>query len=361
MERVYNFSAGPSTLPKEVLEIGAKEFINYGDVGMSVMEMSHRSPAYSKIISEAKEDLIDLLSIPDNYDVLFLQGGASLQFAMVPLNIGTGSKKAQFINTGAWSKKAIAEAKKYMEVDVLASSEDKTFSYIPDLSSLEIEENADYFYITSNNTIYGTEFSTLPDTKGVPIVADMSSNILSKPINISDYGVIFAGAQKNMGPAGLTVVIVRKDLVKDVEDTVPTMLRYSTHMDNGSMFNTPPTYSIYVAGLVFKWLKNKGGLEEMEKINKAKASCLYDYLDSTDFYVAPVEKNSRSKMNVTFICKEDELNQVFIKEAAEQGMVNLKGHRSVGGMRASIYNAMPIEGVKKLVEFMQVFEAKHQR
>ncbi len=359
MERVYNFSAGPSTLPEEVLKIAASELVNYQDSGMSVMEMSHRSAVYSKIIAEAKQDFIDLLSIPDNYEVLFLQGGASLQFAMIPLNIGNKNKKAQFINTGAWSKKAIAEAKKYMNVEVLASSEDKTFSYIPDLDRLTIDPDADYFYITSNNTIYGTEFTKLPDTKGVPVVADMSSNILSKPINVSDYGIIFAGAQKNMGPAGVTAVIIRKDLIQEVPESVPTMLRYSIHADNDSMFNTPPTYSIYVAGLVFKWLKQNGGLEAIEKTNIQKADLLYNYLDSTDFYIAPVDKQSRSKMNVTFICKEDALNTQFIKEAANQGMVNLKGHRSVGGMRASIYNAMPIEGVQKLVDFMKAFEAKH--
>mgnify|MGYP001159219293 FL=1 len=359
MERVYNFSAGPSTLPEEVLKTAASELVNYQDAGMSVMEMSHRSAAYSKIIEEAKQDFIDLLSIPDNYEVLFLQGGASLQFAMIPLNIGTKNKKAQFINTGAWSKKAISEAKKFIDVEVLASSEDDTFSYIPDLSKIDIDPNSDYFYITSNNTIYGTEFTSLPDTKGVPVVADMSSNILSKPINVSEYGIIFAGAQKNMGPAGMTVVIIRKDLIGEVPETVPTMLKYSTHAENDSMFNTPPTYSIYVAGLVFKWLKENGGLEAIEKINTEKADLLYDYLDSTDFYVAPVDKASRSKMNVTFICKDDALNADFIKEAAAQGMVNLKGHRSVGGMRASIYNAMPVEGVQKLVDFMKAFEAKH--
>ncbi len=359
MERVYNFSAGPSTLPEEVLKTAASELVNYQDAGMSVMEMSHRSAAYSKIIEEAKQDFIDLLSIPDNYEVLFLQGGASLQFAMIPLNIGTKNKKAQFINTGTWSKKAISEAKKFIDVEVLASSEDDTFSYIPDLSKIDIDPNSDYFYITSNNTIYGTEFTSLPDTKGVPVVADMSSNILSKPINVSEYGIIFAGAQKNMGPAGMTVVIIRKDLIGEVPETVPTMLKYSTHAENDSMFNTPPTYSIYVAGLVFKWLKENGGLEAIEKINTEKADLLYDYLDSTDFYVAPVDKASRSKMNVTFICKDDALNADFIKEAAAQGMVNLKGHRSVGGMRASIYNAMPVEGVQKLVDFMKAFEAKH--
>ena len=359
MERVYNFSAGPSTLPEDVLKIAASELVNYQDAGMSVMEMSHRSAAYSKIIEEAKQDFIDLLSIPDNYEVLFLQGGASLQFAMIPLNLGNKNKKAQFVNTGAWSKKAISEAKKFIGVDVVASSDDDTFSYIPDLSKIEVDPNSDYFYITSNNTIYGTEYTKLPDTKGVPVVADMSSNILSKPINVSDYGVIFAGAQKNMGPAGLTAVIIRKDLIGDVPETVPTMLKYSTHSENASMFNTPPTYSIYVAGLVFKWLKENGGLEAIEKVNTKKADLLYNYLDSTQFYVAPVDKASRSKMNVTFICRDDALNAEFIKEAAKQGMVNLKGHRSVGGMRASIYNAMPLEGVKKLVDFMKDFEKKN--
>lgn len=360
MERVYNFSAGPSNLPLEVLEIAAKELVTFGDAGMSVMEMSHRSKAYIQIIEEAKADLIELLSIPDNYEVLFLQGGASLQFAMVPLNLGVKSKKAQFVNTGVWSKKAISEAKKFMQVEVLASSEDKVFSYIPEVDESKIDPDSDFFFITSNNTIFGTCWSKLPNTKGVPIVADMSSDILSKPINVSDYGVIFAGAQKNMGPAGLCVVIIRKDLIGLADTSVPTMLNYKTHADEESMFNTPPTYSIYVAGLVFKWLKKLGGLEAIQKINEAKAKVLYDYLDSTDFYVAPVVKEARSLMNVTFVCKTDELNDAFVKGASKKGLVNLKGHRLVGGMRASIYNAMPIEGVQALVDYMKEFELQNR-
>ncbi len=360
MERVYNFSAGPSTLPVKVLEQVQADLVSYKDAGMSVMEMSHRSPVYEQIITEAKADLIELLNIPDNYEVLFLQGGASTQFAMIPMNIGVKGK-AQFINTGAWSKKAIAEAKKLgMIVDVVASSEDSTFSYIPKITSDQVDEDSDYFFITSNNTIYGTAYKTLPDTKGVTVVADMSSNILSEEINVSDYGIIFAGAQKNMGPAGVTVVIIRKDLIGKASPEVPTMMNYKTHADKDSMFNTPPTFSIYVAGQVFKYLKEIGGLKAIEKINKEKAAILYDYLDSTDFYHAPVAKEDRSIMNVTFVCNTDELNSAFVKEAAARGMVNLKGHRSVGGMRASIYNALPVEGVKALVDFMKEFEAANK-
>lgn len=357
MERVYNFSAGPSTLPVKVLEQVQADLVSYKDAGMSVMEMSHRSPVYDQIITEAKADLIELMNIPDDYEVLFLQGGASTQFAMIPMNIGVKGK-AQFINTGAWSKKAIAEAKKLgMTVDVVASSEESTFSYIPKITSDQVDEDSDYFFITSNNTIYGTAYKTLPDTKGLTVVADMSSNILSEEVNVADYGIIFAGAQKNMGPAGVTVVIIRKDLIGNAGPEVPTMMNYKTHADSGSMFNTPPTFSIYVAGLVFKYLKETGGLKAIEKVNKEKAAILYDYLDSTDFYTAPVAKEDRSIMNVTFVCKTDELNAAFIKGAGAKGMVNLKGHRSVGGMRASIYNAMPVEGVQALVDFMKEFEA----
>ncbi len=357
MERVYNFSAGPSTLPVKVLEQVQADLVSYKDAGMSVMEMSHRSPVYDQIITEAKADLIELMNIPDDYEVLFLQGGASTQFAMIPMNIGVKGK-AQFINTGAWSKKAIAEAKKLgMTVDVVASSEESTFSYIPKITSDQVDEESDYFFITSNNTIYGTAYKTLPDTKGVTVVADMSSNILSEEVNVADYGLIFAGAQKNMGPAGVTVVIIRKDLIGNAGPEVPTMMNYKIHADSDSMFNTPPTFSIYVAGLVFKYLKETGGLKAIEKVNKEKAAILYDYLDSTDFYMAPVAKEDRSIMNVTFVCKTDELNAAFIKGAAAKGMVNLKGHRSVGGMRASIYNAMPVEGVQALVDFMKEFEA----
>jgi len=360
MERVYNFSAGPSNLPVEVLEIAAKELVNFGDAGMSVMEMSHRSKAYIQIIDEAKADLIELMQIPDNYEVLFLQGGASLQFSMIPLNIGTKSKKAQFVNTGVWAKKAISEAKKFIKVDVVASSEDKVFSYIPTVDKDVIDPTADYFFITSNNTIFGTSWSSLPDTKGVPIVADMSSDILSKPVNVADYGLIFAGAQKNMGPAGMCVVIIRKDLIGLADASIPTMLDYKIHADEESMYNTPPTYSIYMAGLVFKWLKKLGGLEAIQAMNEAKAAVLYDYLDSTDFYVAPVVKEARSLMNVTFVCHTEELNDAFVKGANKRGLVNLKGHRLVGGMRASIYNAMPIEGVCALVDYMKEFEAQNK-
>lgn len=359
MERVYNFSAGPSNLPVEVLKEAQSGLVSFKESGMSVMEMSHRSADYSVIIDEAKADLIELMNIPSDYEVLFLQGGASTQFAMIPMNLGVKGK-AQYVNTGAWSKKAIAEAKKLgMEVEVLATSEESTFSYIPKIDESKIDADADYFFITSNNTIYGTGFKNLPDTKGVPIIADMSSDILSKEVNVSDFGMIFAGAQKNMGPAGVTVVIVRKDLIGLAGDNVPTMMNYKTHADAGSMFNTPPTFSIYMAGLVFKWLKNLGGLKAIQKINEDKAALLYDYIDSTEFYGAPVTVEDRSLMNVTFVCKTSELDAAFIKGAIDKGLVNLKGHRSVGGMRASIYNAMPVDGVEALVAYMKEFEANN--
>ncbi len=360
MKRVYNFSAGPSTLPESVLKQAQEDMISYKDAGMNVMEMSHRSPVYGEIIDTAKQDLIDLMEIPDNYEVLFLQGGASTQFAMIPMNLGVKGK-AQYINTGAWTKKAIAEAKKLgMEVDVVATSEDTTFSYIPKITSEQVDVDSDYFYIASNNTIYGTSFVNLPDTKGVTLIADMSSDILSKVVNVSDYGIIFAGAQKNMGPAGVTVVIIRKDLIGNAGVTVPTMLNYETHSKAGSMFNTPPTYSIYVAGLVFKWLKEIGGLPAIQKINEDKAALLYDYMDTTEFYKTPVAKEDRSLMNITFLCSTSELDAAFIKGAAKKDMVNLKGHRSLGGMRASIYNAMPIEGVQALIDYMKEFEAANK-
>lgn len=360
MERVYNFSAGPSNLPVEVLEKASKEMLNYGNTGMSVMEMSHRSASYKEIIENAEKSLRDLMNIPDNYKVLFLQGGASTQFAMIPLNLFNGSKKADYVNTGAWSKKAIKEAKRYGEVKVLASSEDTTFNYIPELNKDDFTKDADYFYITTNNTIYGTKYTELPDTGNVPLVADMSSNILSEEIDVTKFGIIFAGAQKNMGPAGLTVVIIREDLIGNAIDITPTMLNYQTHADADSMFNTPPTYSIYIAGLVFEWIKAKGGIKEMEKYNVEKANLLYNYLDESELFKGTVVKKDRSLMNVPFILPTDELNAKFIKEAAAKGFVNLKGHRTVGGMRASIYNAMPIEGVKKLVEFMKEFEANNK-
>lgn len=356
MNRVYNFSAGPAVLPEKVLEKAAKELVCYENTGMSVMEMSHRSPAYNNIITEAECLLRELMNIPDNYKVLFLQGGASTQFAMVPLNLFNKSKKADFVNTGVWSKKAIAEAKRYGDVNVVASSEEATFSFIPKLDVSEFNKEADYFYITTNNTIYGTTYAELPDTGEVPLVADMSSNILSEEIDVSKFGIIFAGAQKNIGPAGVTVVIIREDLIGNEMDITPTMLKYKTHGDNNSMFNTPPTYSIYMCKLVFEWIKEIGGIKKLEKINKEKAAMLYDYLDSSKIFKGTADKASRSIMNVCFILPTEELNAKFIKEAGDEGFVNLKGHRSVGGMRASIYNAMPLDGVEKLIGFMKKFE-----
>lgn len=357
--RVYNFSAGPSTLPVEVLQKASDEMLSYGDAGMSVMEMSHRSSSYGEIISEAEGLLRELLVIPDNYKVLFLQGGASTQFAMIPLNLFK-NKKADYIDTGAWSAKAIKEAARYGDVKVLASSKDKTYGYIPKVDKKEFREDADYVYITSNNTIYGTQYKALPEVADVPVVADMSSDILSKPLDIAKYGVIFAGAQKNMGPAGVTVVIIREDLIGTALDFTPTMLDYKTHSDKGSMFNTPPTYSIYVCKLVFEWLKELGGLEAIAKRNEEKASLLYDYLDESKLFSATVAEEDRSLMNVPFVTGDPALDAVFIKGAEERGLVNLKGHRSVGGMRASIYNAMPVEGVEALVTYMKEFEADNQ-
>lgn len=356
MERIFNFSAGPSVLPIEVLEKAASELVNYKDAGMSVMEMSHRSAPYQDIIDRAEASLRDILNIPSNYKVLFLQGGASMQFAMVPMNLLTGSKKADYVNTGEWAKKAIQEAKRYGEIKVIASSEDKTYSYIPKLNSADFTKDADYFHITTNNTIFGTHYTELPEVGDVPLVADMSSDILSQVIDVSRFGLIYAGAQKNMGPAGLTVVIIREDLLNKEMDITPTMLKYSTHANNGSMFNTPPTYAIYIAGLVFDWIKEQGGIKVMEQRNIEKANTLYNYLDSGDFFKGTVEKNDRSLMNIPFVLPTAELDAKFIKEATKAGFDNLKGHRSVGGMRASIYNAMPLEGVKALVEFMKKFE-----
>lgn len=359
-ERVYNFSAGPACLPMDVLKQAQKDFISYGGSGMNVMEMSHRSPEYQNIIDTAEADLRELLNIPDNYDVLFLQGGASLQFAMVPMNLMTKYKKIHAVNTGQWSKKAIAEAKKFGEVNVVASSEDKTFSYIPELSAELFTPDADYVHITSNNTIYGTKYTKLPPVGNLPLVSDMSSCILSEKINVADYGLIYAGAQKNIGPAGVTIVIVRRDLVENAPEDIPTMLRYKTHADNGSMFNTPPTYAIYIAGLVFKNLKRLGGIGEMEKINREKAAMLYDFLDNSSLFSATVAGADRSMMNVPFVTGDAELDREFVAEAKKAGLVNLKGHRSVGGMRASIYNAMPEDGVRSLIAFMVGFEAKHR-
>lgn len=359
MARVFNFSAGPSVLPEVVLKEAAEEMLDYRGTGMSVMEMSHRSKAFDTIIKEAEQDLRDILEIPDNYKVLFLQGGASQQFAAIPMNLMKNGV-ADYIITGQWAKKAYEEAKKYGKAVAVASSADKTFSYIPDCSDLPIDEDADYVYICHNNTIYGTTFHTLPNTKGKILVADMSSDILSQPINVSDYGLIYFGVQKNVGPAGVVVAIIREDLIRDdVMPFCPTMLKYKTQADNDSLYNTPPCYGIYICGKVFKWVKEMGGLAAMKVHNEKKAAILYDFLDSSKMFRGTVVKEDRSLMNVPFVTGNEELDAKFVKEATAAGFVNLKGHRSVGGMRASIYNAMPIEGVEKLVAFMQKFEEKH--
>ena len=359
MSRVYNFSAGPAVLPEEVLAEASAEMLDYRGTGMSVMEMSHRSKAYQTIIDEAESDLRGLLHIPDNYKVLFLQGGASQQFAMVPMNL-MKNKVADYIVTGQWAKKACSEGKLYGTANAVASSADKTFSYIPDCSDLPISEDADYVYICENNTIYGTKYKTLPNTKGKLLVADQSSCFLSEPVDVSKYGLIFAGAQKNVGPAGTVIVIVREDLVtEDVLPGTPTMLRYKTHVDAGSLYNTPPTYGIYICGKVFKWLKAKGGLEAMKQYNEEKAKILYDFLDQSKLFKGTVVKQDRSLMNVPFVTGDEEMDALFVKESKAAGLENLKGHRTVGGMRASIYNAMPMEGVKKLVEFMDDCETRY--
>ncbi len=359
MSRVYNFSAGPAVLPEEVLREAADEMMDYKGTGMSVMEMSHRSKAYDTIIKEAEQDLRDLMNIPDNYKVLFLQGGASQQFAAVPMNL-MKNKKAAYIVTGQWAKKAYQEAQMYGEAVAVASSADKTFSYIPDCSDLDIPEDADYVYICENNTIYGTKFKTLPNTKGKDLVSDVSSCFLSEPVDVTKYGVIYGGVQKNIGPAGVVVAIIREDLIRDdVLEGTPTMLKWKTQADNDSLYNTPPTYGIYICGKVFKWLKKMGGLEAMKAYNEKKAAILYDFLDSSKLFKGTVAKEDRSLMNVPFITGNDELDAKFVKEAKEAGLENLKGHRSVGGMRASIYNAMPIEGVQALVDFMKKFEAEN--
>lgn len=359
MSRVYNFSAGPAVLPEEVLREAAEEMLDYKGTGMSVMEMSHRSKAYEGIIQEAEKDLRELMNIPDNYKVLFLQGGASQQFAMIPMNL-MKNKVADYIVTGQWAKKAYQEACIYGKANKIASSEDKTFSYIPDCSDLPISEDADYVYICENNTIYGTKYKTLPNTKGKPLVADVSSCFLSEPVDVSKYGVIYGGVQKNIGPAGVVIVIIREDLItEDVLPGTPTMLKYKIHADNASLYNTPPAYGIYICGKVFKWLKAKGGLAAMKEYNEKKAKILYDYLDESKLFKGTVRKEDRSLMNVPFVTGNEELDAKFVKEATAAGFVNLKGHRTVGGMRASIYNAMPIEGVEKLVEFMRKFEAQN--
>ena len=359
MERVYNFSAGPAVLPEEVLKECQEEMMNYGGTGMSVMEMSHRSKAFESIINTAEADLRELMNIPDNYKVLFLQGGASLQFAMIPMNL-MKNKVADYIITGQWAKKAFEEAKIYGDAVAVASSADETFSYIPDCSDLPIRDNADYVYICENNTIYGTKFKTLPNTKGKILVADVSSCFLSEPVDVSKYGIIYGGVQKNVGPAGTVIVIIREDLItEDVLPGTPTMMKYKIHADNKSLYNTPPAYGIYVCGKVFKWLKAQGGLSVMKEKNEKKAGILYDFLDNSKLFKGTVRKEDRSLMNVPFVTGNEELDAKFIKEAQAAGFVNLKGHRSVGGMRASIYNAMPIEGVEKLVEFMKRFEAEN--
>ncbi len=359
MARVYNFSAGPAVLPEEVLQEAAAEMMDYRGTGMSVMEMSHRSKAYQQIIDEAEADLRQLMNIPDNYKVLFLQGGASQQFAMIPMNL-MKNRVADYIITGQWAKKAWQEAQKYGTANAIASSADETFSYIPDCSDLPVSENADYVYICENNTIYGTKFHTLPNTKGKLLVSDVSSCFLSEPVDVTKYGMIYGGVQKNIGPAGVVIAIIREDLItEDVLPGTPTMLTYKTHADNGSMYNTPPAYGIYICGKVFKWLLKNGGLAAMQEKNIKKAAVLYNFLDSSKLFKGTVRKEDRSLMNVPFVTGDKELDELFVKEATAAGFVNLKGHRTVGGMRASIYNAMPIEGVEMLVAFMKEFEAAH--
>ena len=359
MSRVYNFSAGPAVLPESVLKSAAEEMLDYKGCGMSVMEMSHRSKAFEEIIKTAEADLRGIMHIPDNYKVLFLQGGASQQFAMIPMNL-MKNKVADYIVTGQWAKKAYQEAAKYGKVNKIASSEDKTFSYIPDCSDLPISEDADYVYICENNTIYGTKFKELPNTKGKTLVADVSSCFLSEPVDVSKYGIIYGGVQKNIGPAGVVIVIIREDLItEDVLPGTPTMLTYKTHADADSLYNTPPAYGIYICGKVFQWLKEMGGLEAMKERNERKAKILYDFLDQSKLFKGTVEKKDRSLMNVPFVTGSDELDAKFVKEAKAAGLENLKGHRSVGGMRASIYNAMPEEGVQALVDFMKKFEEEN--
>ncbi len=359
MSRVFNFSAGPAVLPEAVLRQAAEEMLDWHGSGMSVMEMSHRGKEFIAITEEAEADLRELMSIPANYRVLFLQGGATLQFAMVPMNLLGGKTSADYVNTGEWSKKAIKEAKSFCQPKVVASSEDDKFTSAPKLSEWKMSGDAPYVHYTANETIGGVEFHWLPETGSVPLVCDMSSNILSRPVDVARYGLIYAGAQKNIGPAGLTIVIIRDDLVGRGEPKPSTMLDYKSHVDNASMLNTPPTYAIYIAGLVFKWLKGDGGLAAIEKKNIEKARILYDYIDSSSLYTNPVRKEDRSRMNIPFTLANPDLDEEFLKGAKKAGMVQLKGHRSVGGMRASIYNAMPIEGVKALVEYMKEFEVKH--
>ena len=361
MSRVYNFSAGPAALPEEVLKEAAAEMLDYAGTGMSVMEISHRSKTFDKIIKDAEQDIRDLMGIPDNYKVLFLQGGASQQFAMIPMNFMKNGV-ADYIVTGNWAKKAWQEASKYGKANCIASSEDKNFSYIPDCSDLPVDEDADYVYICQNNTIYGTQFHTLPNTKGKTLIADVSSCFLSEPIDVTKYGVIYGGVQKNVGPAGVVIAIIREDLITDeVFPGTPTMLKYKTHADKDSLYNTPPAYGIYICGKVFKWLKKMGGLEEIERRNHRKAELLYGYLDESRLFTPTAEKASRSYMNVDFVTGDKELDAEFVKEAEARGLCGLKGHRMIGGMRASIYNAVPYEGVEALVAFMKEFEEKHSK
>ncbi len=359
MGRVYNFAAGPAVLPEPVLEQAAHEMLDWHGSGMSVMEMSHRGKEFIGIAEAAEADLRELLAVPASYKVLFVQGGASLQFAAVPMNLLRGKKTADYVNTGEWSKKAIKEAKRYCSVNIAASSEDQNFNYAPAQTAWKLDPNAAYLHYTSNETIGGVEFHWVPDTRGVPLVADMSSHILSRPIDVSRYALIYAGAQKNIGPAGLAIVIVRDDLIGNSLPTTPSLLDYKVQADHGSMYNTPSTYAVYIAGLVFQWLKKLGGLKQMEEINRAKAKVLYDFLDETEFYHSPVAKSDRSLMNVPFRLKHEALDAEFLKQAKQRGLAELKGHRSVGGMRASIYNAMPLAGVQALVDFMRGFQSKH--
>lgn len=359
-KRVYNFSAGPSMLPLEVLERAQRELVCYPSCGMSVMEMSHRSKMFEEILERAKADLKELMHIPDNYKILFLQGGGSTQFAMVPLNLMNKNNKADYVITGQWAKKAAEEAKRYGKVNIAASSADTMFDRIPELDKNTFTPDADYFYITLNNTIYGTRWTELPDTGDIPLVGDMSSSILSQEIDITKFGLLYAGAQKNLGPAGVTVVIIREDLLGNEMDFTPTMLKYSVHAENNSLYNTPPTYGIYFVGLVFDWVKRQGGVAALQKINEKKAGILYDFLDSSSLFRGTVVKKDRSLMNAPFVLPTEELNAKFIKEAEAQGFVNLKGHRTVGGMRASMYNAMPVAGVEALVAFMEKFEKENR-
>ena len=359
MSRIYNFAAGPAVLPEPVLEQASCEMLDWHGCGTSVMEMSHRGKEFIGIAAAAEADLRELLAVPANYKVLFLQGGATLQFAAIPMNLLRGKKSADYVNTGEWSKKAIKEARRYGGVNVAASSEDKNFTYAPKQAAWKLDPNAAYVHVCTNETIGGVEFNWVPDTGDVPLVADMSSHILSRPVDVAKYGLIYAGAQKNIGPAGLTIVIVREDLLGQALPLTPTVLDYKAQAEADSMLNTPATYSVYIAGLVFQWLKKLGGLQKVAQMNRAKAQVLYDFLDETEFYYSPVEKEDRSLMNVPFKLRNEKLNDDFLKEAKQRGMVELKGHRSVGGMRASIYNAMPLEGVKALAAFMREFQTKH--